>query len=265
MEILERFPKRKAVFTASCHHFLPGDRRIPALHTEIMSFSRLVSVFLVIGLAMAAGCSGRPPKPEDRTPSQDRPVILITAFDPFGGASVNQSSLVAEALKNQLTEFDPKVCILETKYDRGAEMALECLASLPVKPAIVLSLGEGACDIRLETQAQNWDADGRDNAGVGRFGQTIIHGLPMWNPLEFPVEIMRAAPMSSEDRKLVNISKSAGNYVCNNTAFRLSHRFNQPDDAIYGFIHVPNHRCPAKVRNPDRLANILRSMLETAF
>lgn len=194
-----------------------------------------------------------------------RETLLITAFEPFGGASQNQSMDVAQALAAKITKYQTVVCVLPVVYDRAAEAALKCFDEMEKKPSVVLSLGEGGCDVRLESRGQNWDADGADNAGVNRRGSVILPDGPAYSPLEFPLEKMMSTLQTRfgrRDRDLVRISHSAGNYVCNNTAYHLSRYFSQPGDATYGFIHVPNHACARGTRDAGRVSNILKILLE---
>ena len=192
--------------------------------------------------------------------------ILITAFEPFGGRAVNNSRLVGEALVNIINAqgIDGKpvhaeLCILPTVYDRGAHVAEKCYQAMVRKPKIVLSLGEAYCTIDLETQAKNWDSDGRDNAGNDRTGSVIVPDGPDYLPLGFPVDkMMGLVPGAYSSR--VERSTDMGGYVCNNTAYNLGLYF-QFMPTTYSFIHVPNSDCRKVTKDPKTNAQIIAILL----
>src|SRR5579885_813003 len=85
--------------------------------------------------------------------------ILLTGFEPFGGRARNNSYEIAKRLK-----ADPgllgqgigvEICELPVVYDRAAAVAQACFEKLSQRPDFVVSMGEGGCDIRLETAATN--------------------------------------------------------------------------------------------------------------
>ena len=48
--------------------------------------------------------------------------VLVTGFEPFGGASLNPSQLLVEELaKEKLPGVDLKTAILPVEFDRAAE------------------------------------------------------------------------------------------------------------------------------------------------
>ena len=192
--------------------------------------------------------------------------ILITDFEPFGGASINYSRNVGDAIGGLLAgPFEVTLCTLPVVYDAGAKQAMKCLTAMSAKPDVVLSLGEGGCDIRLETRAENWDADGTDNAGNNRTGSRVVANAPNWLPLTFPVAQMLQVAQPDEWRGYIVRSTSAGNYVCNNTAFNLANNMNRPGDPLYGFIHVPNHSCSGDTADPIEVAGVISRMIKATI
>ena len=187
--------------------------------------------------------------------------VLITAFDPFGGQSFNPSIEIANLAKANLEaqNFTVTVCVIPTVYDKGALKAQECYQNMNPKPRIVLSLGEGAaCNLELDIKSKNWDNSyGADNEGVIRrrhvidpqFGEAIGFNLPI------PQMYCSLSPAVRESLRLGN----TGDFVCNNTAFHLSHYFE--NRVAYGFFHVPYAGCSAQQRNPEMIAGQVSELL----
>lgn len=194
--------------------------------------------------------------------AQAQQTILITAFDPFGGASVNNSYEVALELQNQLQNFHAEICLLPTIFDVASDEARKCFEALPSPPVAVISLGEADCRFRFETQGQNldWSTDEPDNRGETRKDHVIDPTGPEFSPTTLPLQAMFQG-LSRAQRSRIVISSSAGNFVCNNTAYHLSRYFsglNMP----YGFIHVPGHACSKRKKDPVRNAEVLARMID---
>ena len=168
--------------------------------------------------------------------------VMLTSFEPFGGRPDNGSHLAAQGLvREEGVEYID--CLLPVEFDKAAAKAKECYEAMNPKPDMVMSLGEGGCDIRLETRAMNFDdAPGfADNGGTIREGNYInVNSIP-FTFLTLPV-----ADMYCSTRTMVGppsrTSIDAGYYVCNNTAFHLSQYF-RPLGVPYGFVHVPVTGC----------------------
>lgn len=189
-------------------------------------------------------------------------MILVTAFQPFGGSKVNLSKSVALELKKKLPNVE--ICELPVVYDQAADAAIACFEKLKTKPSLVLGLGEGSCALRLETSAENLDNTPKfpDNGGNVRTSTPIMAGGPEKVSFSLPTEAMYCS-LDKEDRAAITPSKSAGNYVCNNTAYRLSRYFSERQ-IPYGFIHVPHSKCDEKLRDPQKNAELISKMLAAA-
>lgn len=203
-----------------------------------------------------------------------KPAILITAFDPFDGAKANQSTIIAEALALKLSDaYDVTFCQLETVFDHAATQATKCLSEMAVKPLYVISMGESGCHIELETRAENWDGSHDpedteplyDNWGNPKFGGPINPAFDRWIEMTISAQKLKASvqKFSKEDQDHVWISESAGNYVCNNTAFLLAHEFQKPESPSYIFIHVPKHTCDDYQKSPERNSHLISTMLKS--
>jgi pyroglutamyl-peptidase len=194
-------------------------------------------ILIVVGLSLSAL-------------SNARDVVLLSGFDPFGKLSVNNSWVIAQQVKTQLlasrSDVEVVTCLLPTSYNRAIPAFEKCLNELPTKPALVISLGAGPCNVKWETRAHNRDNDkGPDNDGVSRKRQVITPGGPADIGLRLNYASMWCA-LTAEEKKLTWVSSSPENFVCNNTAFRFTERH---PEQMYGFIHVPNVTCEKKT--PD--------------
>jgi pyroglutamyl-peptidase len=226
----------------------------------IFSFAFLI----VIGLT--AGCA------TNHSPSlssSTRKLVLLTTFEPFGKWKVNLSNDIADqvtriqAQNGELIDF--KICRLPVEYDRAAERAIRCLSEVPKNPDLVISLGEGHCGIHMETAVTNIDHTPQlaDNSGIIRKDSPIFPGADRRLGLTLPIEKMFCSiPESYKNR--VYVSVSAGNYVCNNTGYRLAKHF-RDRQVPYGIIHVPHSGCSADIRDIGKNAEVISHFIVVAL
>lgn len=196
--------------------------------------------------------------------AQAKEVVLLSGFDPFGNLPVNNSWVIAEKVKAQIENENPNIevvtCLLPTSYQRAVPTLETCLAALPEKPALVLSLGAGPCSVKWETRAHNRDHDhGPDNDGVSRRRKPIIPGAASDIGLRWNVADVYCS-LDSNQKKLTTISTSPDNFVCNHTAFRFSHAH---PELMYGFVHVPNVNCEKNSPGiTERSARLVAHMIQ---
>lgn len=173
-----------------------------------------------------------------------RETVLISSFDPFGGASDNNSTRIAAEVKKHLSEtVEVVTCLLPTSYERAIPALEKCLSEMKYPPDLVVSLGEGPCKVKWETRAHNRDHDrGPDNDGVSRRRHTIIANAPKELGLRLNYPAMWCS-LNDEEKRLVQVSIDPENFVCNNTAYRFSHAY---PEKLYGFVHVPRTSCEQK-------------------
>ncbi len=174
--------------------------------------------------------------------------VVISYFDPFGGAAFNNSERVARALESKLRghpSLTVHLCALETVFERSFGQLEACVRSLPTPPTVVLGLGETGCNLKVELLGRNLDHSfGPDNSGVMRKTSPINPGGPQELGLRYPLAQMYCA-LSPEERRAVVVSNDAGSFVCNNVAYQYAWRY--PEER-FGFIHVPSNDC----RNLER-------------
>lgn len=186
--------------------------------------------------------------------------LLLTAFEPFGGATINASLEAAR----RLAEADDSLAlavlpVVRGEAERTALAALRRLIAAGGPPALVVSLGEASrpC-VCPERFAVNWDDFPiPDNAGNQPRGEPIVPGGPdryaLMPPGLFPEAGATPVPVA--------VSEDAGTFLCNHVAYCLAHVL---DPALpYAFFHVPAAR-PGDTITADAIAETLRALLEAA-
>ena len=169
------------------------------------------------------------------------PPILLTAFEPFHGATINASREVGE----RIAAGDSRVTFVVLPVIRGeaedaALRALRAMADDDNRPGFMISLGEAPCaEVRLEKVAINWD-DFRipDNAGNQPRDEAINAGGPDAHFVTLPVARLAAALCGRTPVPVV-VSLSAGSFLCNHLAYCALDALAADSLCPYGFVHVP--------------------------
>ncbi|MBO1336313.1 pyroglutamyl-peptidase I [Streptomyces sp. VRA16 Mangrove soil] len=166
--------------------------------------------------------------------------VLLTGFEPFGGASVNPSweaaRLVAAAPPDGLDVAAVRLpCVF------GESIAALRSAVADVRPDLVVCLGQagGRPGVTVERVAINLD-DARipDNAGAQPIDEPVVPGGPAAYFSSLPVKACVAAMRSAGVPAAV--SHTAGTFVCNHVAYGLAHLLATELPGVRGgFVHVP--------------------------
>lgn len=178
-------------------------------------------------------------QPSTSTPSH---TVLLTGFDPFGGASVNPSWQAVQALHGEhLLDHAVVAAQLPTVFGES----LRCLTALldEHRPALVICVGQagGRGAISLERVAINVDdAPIADNAGGQPIDTPVRPGAPAAYFTGLPIKAMlaelRAAGIAAE------VSQTAGTFVCNHVFYGLMRTLATRRTLRHtrgGFVHVP--------------------------
>lgn len=163
--------------------------------------------------------------------------LLITGFDPFGGASLNPSWLAVERLPDRIGDFELCKLGIPTVFGAAAEAVLKKAEEF--QPHVILCVGQagGRDAVTPERIAVNIrDARIPDNAGNQPKGEFVVPGGPAAYFATVPVTEMARAIRDAEIPGCV--SNSAGAFVCNDVLYTLLHRFHGSATRV-GFIHVP--------------------------
>jgi len=165
--------------------------------------------------------------------------VLVTGFEPFGGASVNPSWQVAQALHGE-SIGGVRVLALQLPCVFGQALAVLDAAVARLRPAVVLALGQagGRCDFSVERVAINVD-DARiaDNAGAQPIDTPVVAAGPAAYFATLPIKAMVAA--LREGGLPASVSQTAGTFVCNHVFYGLMHSLRQLPGARGGFMHLP--------------------------
>ena len=163
--------------------------------------------------------------------------LLITGFDPFGGASVNPSWLAVEGLPDMVGQWEVHKRMLPTVFGEAVRVALEAAGEL--RPEVILCVGQagGREAVTPERIGVNIrDARIADNAGNQPRGEFAVTDGPAAYFATVPVEKMAKAIRDAGIASTV--SNSAGAFVCNDVLYSLLHHYDGTQTKV-GFIHVP--------------------------
>ena len=188
---------------------------------------------------------------------------LVTAFEPFGGDSVNASLEAVRRLPAKAGTLEIATAELPTSFARSLpalERAIERIG-----PDIVLCVGQAGertalCVERVAVNVR--DTESADNDGARPVDEPVIAGGPAAYlstlPVRAAVAALRAAELPAQ------LSMSAGTYVCNHVFYGLMHlAATNKHRCRAGFLHVPRlpQQAPGSGTASLPLANITRGIL----
>lgn len=163
--------------------------------------------------------------------------LLITGFDPFGGASINPAWEAVKLLPDHIADFE--LCKLEipTVFGLAAETVISKAEKFQADIILCVGQAGGRASVTPERIGINIrDARIPDNAGNQPTGEFIAPDGPAAYFATVPVQKMAAAICAAQLPGTV--SNSAGAFVCNDTLYSLLHHFAGSALKV-GFIHVP--------------------------
>ena len=161
--------------------------------------------------------------------------ILVTAFEPFGGSPTNITQDVLTALPCNMGKAEILKQCLPVSFQRAPIMLREAIATY--SPDLVIMLGQCPAgeNIRLERFAINMmDSTKGDNDGYIPSEETICADQPL--ALQTPLPIRELERFCADNVQPVQVSNSAGLYVCNRVYYEALYLHQQ---AI--FMHVPKN------------------------
>lgn len=165
--------------------------------------------------------------------------ILVTAFDPFNGESINPAQEAMALLPDALGKAEIRKLSVPTVFFESARAVIEAMALY--QPDAVLMLGQagGREGLTVERVAINLaDADIRDNKGHQPQDEPIEKTGPAACFATLPVKKMVSA--IKEAGLPAQISNTAGTFVCNHLLYSVLHHINAHDlPCRAGFIHLP--------------------------
>lgn len=164
--------------------------------------------------------------------------VLVTAFEPFGGETVNPSAQ-AVALLGPVEGATVATAVLPVVYGRAWDVLHAAIVEHD--PGLVVCVGQagGRAGVTPERVAVNLDhARADDNAGQRPTESPIVAGGPVGYFSTLPVSAIVAALEQAGIPAAA--SSTAGHYVCNHVFYRLMHLLATERPAVRGgFVHVP--------------------------
>lgn len=165
--------------------------------------------------------------------------ILVTAFEPFGGETVNPALEAVKLLKEEIASAQIIKLGLPTVYKESTRKIYEAMCR--EKPDAVLSIGQagGRSCITPERVAINLDDCGPpDNEGNQLTDEPIFADGETAYFTSLPVKAMVKA---IRERGIpAALSTSAGTYVCNHVMYSVLYFIDKYFPGTKGgFIHVP--------------------------
>ncbi|HMN93821.1 MAG TPA: pyroglutamyl-peptidase I [Hydrogenophaga sp.] len=202
-------------------------------------------------------------------PAVSDPCVLLTGFDPFGGATENPSALAVRALHRERIEGRRVAAVeLPTEFGRARRVLDIWLDQL--RPELVVCVGQagGRPGISIERVAINVDdAPMPDNAGIRPVDEPVVPGGPVAYFSSLPIKAIRQALLA--EGLPAEVSQTAGTFVCNHVFYGLMHRLaTHPglQHARGGFVHVPWMRGQGQPSLPlETIIHGLRVLLHTAL
>lgn len=165
--------------------------------------------------------------------------LLLTAFDPFGGASVNPAERAVALVPDRVGGVSVVKRTVPTVFYKSIAAVAEAIAA--EKPDAVLAVGQagGRSGLTVERIGINID-DARiaDNEGSAPVDRTIFpDGAPAYFstlPIKAMVGAIRGAGLPA------GVSNSAGTFVCNHLLYGILYTLAREAPHVRaGFIHVP--------------------------
>ena len=162
-------------------------------------------------------------------------MILLTAFEPFGGAETNITQSILSLLPDSFADWAVEKVCLPVSFKRAPIVLREAIATY--SPDLVLMLGQCPAgeNIRLERFAINMmDSTKGDNDGYIPNEETICPHQPL--ALQTPLPIKELERFCTDNVQPVQVSNSAGLYVCNRVYYEALYL---QQKAI--FVHIPRN------------------------
>lgn len=165
--------------------------------------------------------------------------LLLTAFDPFGGETVNPAQEAVKMVSSRVGNVEIIKCVVPTVFGKSIETVAAAIEDC--RPDAVLCIGQagGRADLTPERIAINLDdASIADNEGNRPVDTPIFpDGKPAYFstlPVKAMVAAIRAAGIPA------SLSNTAGTFVCNHLMYGVLYTLEKYYPGVRGgFLHVP--------------------------
>lgn len=165
--------------------------------------------------------------------------ILLTAFDPFGGAKINPAWEAVSRVRENWESGHVTRLLVPTVFGDAEKLVLETAEKISADVILCVGQAGGRYGISVERVALNLDdASIPDNRGNQPMDQRISdEGETAYLatiPVKKVVAAVQAAGVPAE------LSYTAGTFVCNHLLYRvLEDSARNHPDRLGGFLHVP--------------------------
>lgn len=159
--------------------------------------------------------------------------ILVSGFKPFLNEKINPSEMLVSRLSSQFADI--KTVVLPVEFEK-AFLALQTEIEKK-SPDFVIMLGQasGRSKICFEKVALNWNqTENTDESAFKPAVGEIISGQPLALMSRFPID--RVYLNLKQTGLPVELSFSAGTFVCNNLYYKVLKNYPQIPAV---FVHVP--------------------------
>ena len=195
--------------------------------------------------AGAAGTATRKSRAESRGTSATNearaaaPTVLLTGFAPFGGEATNPSWDAVRVLQGRrIAAHRIETACLPVVFGDANEALRDAIAR--TSPTLVVCVGQagGRAHVSLERIAINVD-DARipDNAGRQPVDTPVVARGPAAYFSTLPLKRLRATLQAAGIP--VEVSQTAGTFVCNHVFYGLMHALKRRPGVRGGFVHIP--------------------------
>lgn len=163
--------------------------------------------------------------------------MLITAFEPFGGETINPSEKAVSLLPDTVGGCRLSKRTIPVVFGEAAACVIR--AAEEIQPDVILCIGQAGgrdavtpelvgINLRYASIPDNGGAEPKDEP-IAQGGETAYFSTL---PVRRIAEAIRAAGIPSR------VSYSAGAYVCNDVLYTLLRKYHGTKTQV-GFIHVP--------------------------
>ncbi|MEN9939079.1 MAG: hypothetical protein RLZZ387_5658 [Chloroflexota bacterium] len=166
--------------------------------------------------------------------------VLLTGFEPFGGARVNPSAEVVRRVSGEGVEgLRISTMVLPVDAERAPEMLAEALERLRPDVCLMLGLADGVAALQVERVAVNLcDFRIPDNAGSQPVDEPVVSDGPAAYFATVPVRSLQEAALGAGVP--AELSLSAGAYLCNLVLYAALHYSDLHGlPTRSGFVHLP--------------------------
>ena len=168
--------------------------------------------------------------------------ILVTGFKPFLGEKINPSEMLAAELAKNFSEVTS--LLLPVEFGKSFDILKNHLKDNTYDYLISIGQASGRNKICFEKIGLNWvQTEHKDESGSLPPQGNIANG-PLAVMSEFPIE--EVYKHLKAEQFPVEISFSAGTFVCNDLYFRTLNEFKNLNSV---FVHVPLIEVQATIEN----------------